>query len=512
MSRSLRSVFFVLFLAAAVSASAGPDDYFDAGRAGALKPGQKEFLLKLENGRYALKDGRILDTRSASALTNARVAELLRGAPAGAGPGGVDPAAALGEAATRRALARLSPPKPAQMNFDGGVARSGGVLGPQGNVGAGAVGNATAADPAILQSQLLQRLVFTGKPAEKAALAESIATILKSEIGRELAAKFVAERARAEIKLATIEHSKAVVRAGKKILTGTTGMTQTHRHPPLVTISRAFLETDPEYRRLAMAGTLAHELFGHAFEEQRAKKAGLSHDAHFYYRGDEAGGRLIDWTIQTELAGKTDDGDSSKYLEDVEGYYAELVTTDQYYAITLSRAEMKNPSATLKGRRAAVAAATARNLHAMKEWRPIIEHFVKDHGVSRERLKPAEDELTAYFVWADIHAAKLVEIRKAIESRIKFWGTPEGAKKEKEIIAAADDPYLKRFEATLAARTKNLRRLLAKPAGGLIPVSDGSVMTLPTLVIRAPAEFLDLDALGVLYREDLKANPRHWKK
>lgn len=510
MSRSLRPVFFALFLAAAVSASAGPDDIFDAGRAGAFQPGQKEYLLRLENGRYALRDGRILDARSASALTNAKVAELLRGAQAGAGFGGDDAAAALGAAAEQRALSRISQPKPAQTNFDGGAARSGGVRGPQANASAGAGGNAGApsADPAVLQAQLLQRLVFTGTPAEKAALAESISTILKSRTGRELATQFVAERAGAEIKLATIEHSAAVMQAGKKTVTGTAGMTDTDRNPPLVTISRAYLETDPEYRRLAMAGTLAHELFGHAFEEQRAKKAGLSHDAHFYYRGDEAGSRLIDWTIQTELAGKTVEGDPSKYLEDVEGYYAELVTTDPYYAVTLSRAEMKNPSSTLKGRRAAVAAATAQSaqgIKVMKEWRPIIEHFVTAHRVPRARLKPAEEELTAYFGWADIHAAKLVEIKEAIESQIKYWDTPKGAKKKKEIIAAADAPYLVKFEATLAARAKNLRRLRG-------PASDGSVMTLPTLVITAPTESMDLDALGVLYRDDLKANPRHWKK
>lgn len=519
MSRSLRPVFFALFLAAAVSASAGPDDIFDARPAGALPPVQKEFLLQLENGRYSLKDGRLIDGRSAAPLTNGKVAELLRQFERDGGPGtGQYPDSVLGAAAEQRALSRLAQPKPAQTNFDGGAARSGGVLGPQANAGAGVVGNAAAAaaDPALLQSQFLQRLVFTGTPAEKAALAESVSIILKSKTGRELAAQFVAERAGAELKLATIERSAAVLEAGKKTVTGTAGMTDTDRNPPLVTISRAYLETDPEYRRLAMAGTLAHELFGHAFEEQRAKKAGLSHDAHYYYRGDEAGSRLIDWTIQTELAGKTVEGDPSKYLEDVEGYYAELVTTDPYYAITLSRAEMKNPTSTLKGRRAAVAAATAQSakgIKDMKEWRPIIEHFATVHRVPRARLKPAEDELAAYFAWADIHAAKLVEIKEAIESRIAFWDTPAGAKKKKEIIAAADDPYLVKFEATLAARAKNLRRLRAGPAGGgRGPASEGPVMTLPALDLTAPKDALDLDALGVLYRDDLKKNPGHWKK
>ncbi len=522
MSRSLRPVFLAIFLAAAVSASAGPDDYFDAGRAGAFEPGQKEFLLRLENGRYALKDGRLLDSRSGAALTNGKVAELLRPDRVDGGPGtGRYPGPIQDGAADLRASGNAKT-NPAQTNFDGGAARSGGVLGPLANAGAGAVGApaapaAGAADPALLQAQFLQRLVFTGTRADREALAESVSTILQSPTGRQLAAQFVAERASAEIKLAVIENSKAVGQAGKKTVTGTVGMTETEKIPPVVTLSRAYLDTDPEYRRLAMAGTLAHELFGHAFEEQRAKKAGLSHDAHYYYRGDEAGSRLIDWTIQTELAGKTVEGDPSKYLEDVEGYYAELVTTDPYYAITLSLKEMKNPTATLKGRRAAVAAAaaqSAKGIQTMKEWRPIVEHFGTTHHISRTRLKPAEQELADYFGWADIHAVKLVEIKEAIEGRIKYWETPEGLKVKKSVIAAADAPYLKNYEATLAARVKTLRRLRAKAAaGGRGPSSDGPVIVLPDLEIKAPkGDSVDLDALGVMYRYDLKSNPRHWKK
>jgi len=514
MSRSLRLVFSALFLAAAVTASAGPDDIFNAGTPGAFQPGQKEFLLALENGRYALKEGRIIDARPAdpprSALTNAKVAELLRGTRGGGG-GGADPVAALGDAANQRALSRLSNPNPPQTNFDGGAARAGGVRGPPptGATGSGAVGQAAAgaADPTVLQAQFLQRLVFKGTPAERAALAESVSTILQSPTGRQLAAQFVAEKASAEIKLAVIEHSKAVGPPGKKTVTGTAGMTETEKVPPVVTLSRAYLDTDPAYRRLAMAGTLAHELFGHAFEDQRARKAGLTHDAHYYYRGDEAGSRLIDWTIQTELAGKTVEGDPSKYLEDVEGYYA----------ITLSLKEMKNPAATLKGRRAAVAAAaveSAKGIQTMKEWRPIVEHFATTHHVSRTRLKSAEQELADYFGWADIHAVKLVEIKEAIEGRIKYWETPEGLKVKKSVIAAADAPYLKNYEATLAARAKTLRRLRAKAAaGGRGPSSDGPGIVLPDLDSKTPkGDSVDLDALGVMYSYDLKSNPRHWKK
>jgi len=514
MPRGLRPVFFALFLAAAVTASAGPDDLFDARAPGALQPGQREFLLALENGRYTLKEGRLLDSRPADParpqLSNARVAELLAGTHGGAGGG--SGASAAGDAAIARSLARVPKGGPAQANFDGDIARGGGIRGPPSADGA-ASSTGRAVDPAVLQAQFLQRLVFKGTKPEREALGEAIATILKTRTGRELATQFVAEKAVAEVKMSAIANSTTIVNEGKKTLSGTSGMTDTEKDPPLVEINRAFLETDPEYRRLAVAGTLAHELFGHAFEQQRAKKAGLSHAAHYFYRGDEAGSRLIDWMIQTELSGKTVDGDPETYLADVEGYHRDLITTDPYYTTTMSRAEMKNPATTLKGRRqrlADAAAAHEAGLKDMNEWRPIIEHFVKAHKVTRARLKPAETELSNFFAEAAVRQAKLAAMREQLEGRIAYWATPEGMKEKQSLIQASDSPYMIKMEATLAARARALRRL---QAAGRDPASGAVIRFEEGLVITAsPGDApIDLDELGIMYREDKKKNPGHWK-
>lgn len=497
MPRGLRPVFFALFLAAAVSASAGPDDLFDARVPGALQPGQQETLLSLENGRYTLKEGRFFDARPADPaeprLTKARVAELLAGPSSAARPDGSAPSAA-GDAAYRRALSHVPKGTPAQMNFDGGTARGGDIRGPPGT--AASVAASAAANPTALHVQFVSRLVFKGSRQEREALGEAVGLIMRSKTGRELAAEFVKERAAAEVTMGDLNHNS--------------GETDTSLDPPKVTLSREYLGKDPDHSRVALAGTLAHELFGHAFEVQRSKKAGFPEVAHDHYRGDEIGSRLIDWLVQTELAGKVADADPKDFLEDPEGYYRELLTRDPYYILTFSPKEMKNPVTTLRGRGKLIdadAARTAAELKSNEEWRPIVAHFVKVHGIAKERMEPAEKELDDYLKWAQGHQSKLAACRKALEEQIKRWSSPEGVKEKKALIAAAGSPYLNGLEARLTVRARALRRLRAGR-------SPAAVIEMPPFVISpepASGPKIDLEEVGRMYAEDMEKNPGHWK-
>jgi hypothetical protein len=499
MSRGLRPVLFVLFLAAAVSASAGPDDLFDAGAPGALQPGQQETILALENGRYTLQEGHFLDARPSdparAMLTNARVAELLAGAPGGSAP---SPSAAAGDAAYQRALHRMPKGTPANLNFDGGAGHAGDIRGPPGTGSNN--GSTGMPDPAVLQAQIVQRLVFKGNKQDREAIGEAVATILKTKTGRRLAQEFVNEGASAEISVAGTDNA---------------GETDTSVNPPKVKLSRKYLGTEPDYSKVAMAGTLAHELFGHAFEAQRAKKAGFSETAHDHYRGDEVGARLIDWLVQTELTGKVADADPKPYLTNPEAYYRDLVTHDAYYAGTLSPREMKNPVAALKGRRklfAEDAAKTAADIKETAAWTPIIAHFVKVHRIAKARFAPAEKEVADYLSWAATHQKKLVEGKEYLEGKIKRWSSPEGAKEKKELIDSADSPYLKGQEAALAARARELRHLRANPNLGRGPASETEI-TLPGMVISVTESGpgIDLTELSDMYANDQEKHPGHWK-
>lgn len=514
MPRGLRPVFFVLFLASAVAASAGPDDLFDARTPGALQPGQKEIVLALESGRYTLQDGHFLDARASdpahSLLTNARVAQLLSAGGMGIAP---LPAAAIAAGALPdRAIPLAAKGATPNLNFDGGVARGGDIRGPPS--GSAASGTDVAPDPAVLQAQFLTRLVFKGNKQEREALSEAVTSILRTKTGRELAAQFVSERAAAEVTMSAIENSSIVVEKGRKTLSGTSGLTDTDKDPPKIELNRVYLDTDPEYRRVALAGTLAHELFGHALEAQRAKKAGVPHAALYHYRGDEISSRLIDWLVQTELAGKSVEGDPNDYLDNPEGYYRGLLTVDPYYIVTMSPAEMKNPLTTLRGRRKLLvtdAAKTAADIKAEEEWRPVIAHFVSAHSIAKARFAPAEDELNVYLTWAYSHQKTSAEVRASLDRVIKLWSSPEGAKEKKQVIDAAGSPYISRLEAAAASRARELRRLRADVLSGRAP---SSVIEMPDIVITAPragGPLIDLDELGRMRDEDMKKHPGHWK-
>jgi len=495
MSRGLRSVFAVLFLAAAVSASAGPDDLFDARAEGALQLGQQEFLLALEQGRYTLRDGRLLDARapdrSRPFLTKARVAELLALPSGGAARPEGPSSSAAGDAAYQRALSRVPKGTPADLNFDGGSVRSGGVRGPPEN------GRAPAAtDPAVLQSQLLLRLNFTGNKAERVAYGEAVALILKSKTGREFAEKFVRERATADVNIKEIDNA---------------GETDLSVEPPVVTLSKAYLKNDKNHSRVLMAGTLAHELFGHAYEVQRAKKAKFSETAHYHYRGDEVGARLIDWLVQTELTGTVADEDPQVYLDNPEAYHRSLLTRDPYYITTLSPLQMKDPATALRGRRKRVAddeAKTASDVKDMMEWTPILEHFIGAlHRVAKARLAPAEKELDDYLKWAAGRQKKLAACKEALERKLELWSSREGAPERAELRTAADSAYMKTLEAEVAGRAAALRKLRAAPRRG-----PSSVLEMPPLVITAAAPAgppIDLEELGRMNADDLERNPGH---
>ena len=511
MSRALKTaVLAVAFLASAALAGGRPEDLFDAAAKDAFAPGQKEMVLALDGGRFTIRDGRlhdafVSDPRKAL-LTNAQFEELVA----------LRVRISALPAARPLPLDRKNPaiPKgPGAVDFDGGGSR-----GDPGAAGASGAREPASADPAVLQAQLLSRLRLSGTAEEKKALAEALDGIFKTKLGRTLARQFVEQGATAAVTWESVPGTRVSEENGIKVLGGERGSTDVESVPPRVKLNRAFLDADPEWRRLTTAGTLAHELFGHAFETQRAKKAGVPHSAHYYYRGDELGARLISWTIRAELAGAGyDDDDPGEYLEDPEGYAKGLWTYSGYYAVTLSPAEMKNPSDTLKERLKAFderAAKVRVDAADMADWTPIIAHFKSVHRVAAPRLDDAEKEVRDYALWSRDRLSEIAENRKKITDLISYWRTPAGMKEKGEVIRGASAPYFAEMERLQRRRALDLSRLRAQIAhGGRGPSSTPSFV-LPPLSIRvppgAPAEPpISLEELGVMYRQDKKDNPKH---
>lgn len=518
MSRALKNaVLAVLFCASAALAGGRPEDLFDAAAKDAFQAGQKEAVLALDGGRFTIRDGRLHDAFIAdprkALLTNAQVAELLALRLAPRLTSAIPPAIG-GEIRPQPAVPKVDPQK---LDFDGGKGRGSIAGGPGGNP---AAKGAALSDPAVLQAQFLQSVRISGTPAEKRVLGEAVENILKTKLGRQLAREFVLEGASVRVQLGRVDGSTVSAKDGLKTVTGTQGFTSVNENPPMVTVTSDYLLADADWRRVSIAGTLSHELFGHAFEQLRAKKAGVDHEAAYHYRGDELGSRLIDWTVQTELLGRTLDDNPGEYLEDPEGYARGLWTYDPYYVISLSRAEMRNPSDTLKARRQVVAddrESTLNEIKDLENWWPIIAHFKAAHKIDPRRFTDAEAEVRDALNWQKRHLGKLDAVRDQLESQIKFWATPSGTKEKAGIIKAADDPYFVRFESRLRKRALDLGRLRAEARGARGPSSTPELV-MPPLVIRVPAkgppppEPITLTELGAMYHKDRADNPKHWEK
>ncbi len=503
-----------------------PQAVFEAAAPGALLPEELAWLLEIQGGRFTMLSGRLSDAKAASPdkhlLTNdsvwgllgkrasERVAVLRTLAKDGRLPEEVRGEAValfwlrgpLLTADENAFLREVTRPKEKKSPDVGGFAikSEDGAPPPVG-------GRPSPSAPAAQAAQLLQALRSSlviapdADPRAAAAMDEALTSLLSTPTGRELAMEFTASGAKAKVEFGPVDNSTTVVMNGRRILRASGGHTATSENPPRVTLNRDYLDTDPDFRRVNMAATLGHELFGHAFEEQRSKKAGVSHQAVYYYRGDEAGSGLLGWLVQTELGGPLDNGHMWNYLRDPEKYHSELKTNLPYYSTTLSTGEMLAPVATLEGRVAGIDAdrkKTRAYVASMTAWRPIIEHFINVHAMERAKFSSRLDDIAAAVVWGDSHLKSLDDIEKHLTGTIAQWKGPGGAALKADLAAASGSAYMAQAEARLSARADRLRGLVA----GRTPEA-----TVPPV----PGK-LTWDDLNRLLEQDRKANPGHLEK
>lgn len=504
-----------------------PQAVFEAAAPGALLPEERVWLLALDDGRYAAVNGRLADRKAPLAakhlLTNSAAWALLgrRASERTAvlrdlAKDGRLPEEARGEAVAlfwlrgtlvspedqaflRDASRPMSKPEPGVGGFEAGIK----------NDGASPLrGSAVpAADAAARTAELLNSLrgsldiAPNADPRAAAAMNEALESLVNTPTGRELALEFTASGARAKVEFGGVENSGTVISNGRRILRASGGHTDTAANPPVVTLNKDYLDTDPDFRRVNMASTLGHELFGHAFEEQRSRKAGISHQAVYYYRGDEAGSGLIGWLVQAEMGGRLDNSHMWSYLADPEKYHAGLKTNLPYYSTTLSTAEMRVPVETLEGRVAAIEKDRKRTKEyaaSMLAWRPVIEHFVTVHAMDRARFSSLSDDIVAGLLWSNAHENSLNDINTQLTGTIKQWKAPQGAAVKADLAAAAGSTYMRQAEERLTARADRLRGLVAgRKAEPTVPPVPGK---------------LTWDDLIQLQEQDRKDNPRHVEK
>lgn len=481
--------------AAAPVPDPAPEAVFEASAPGALLAEEREWMLAYADGRFKLINGRLADRDAREPkthlLTNATAWELLgrRAAERVADLRSKLKDGRLSEELRAEAVALFwlrgtllskedadflrdasrpkakGSPDSGELKFDekeGEEAGAGAAFTAQ---GAGEASAASARDADLLRNlRASLEIAPDADPRAAAAMNEALASLVGTPTGRELALEWTASGARAKLGFGPVANSETVVMNGRRILRASGGNTQTGKEPPVVTLNKDYLDTDPDFRRVNMASTLGHELFGHAFEIQRARKAGLSQQAVYYYRGDEAGSGLVGWLVQAELGGRLDNGHMWNYLSDPEKYHAGLKTNLPYYSTTLSVPEMRSPVATLEGRVASIDADRKKTVAygaSMAAWTPIIEHFISVHGIARADFSARIDDVAAAAVWTSSHLKALDAVEKQLTGTIAHWKGSGGDKIKADLLAASGSAYMRQAEERLTARADRLKGLVA---------------------------------------------------
>lgn len=509
--------------ASAPVADAPPEAAFEAAAPSALLEDERPWLLGLENGRYTEIQGRFSDAKAADPahhlVTNAAASKLLgdRATERTAFLRTKAENGRLPEEFRREAVGlfwvrgmQVSPQDRAWLREatlpkapeapKGGPGKTSPT--PPGAEGKPVAAGATPAQTAELLTKLTASLeIDRTNPKNAAALDEALANLVNTPTGRDLALDWVAFGAKAKVEFGPVDNSKVVVMNGRRILQASGGHTATSADPPIVTLNQDFLDTDPDFRRVKMAAILGHEMFGHAFEAQRSKRAGIAHDTMYYYRGDEAGAGLVGWLVQTELGGRLDNGHMWNYLADPERYHATLKTNLPYYSTTLSTKEMKAPIHTLESRVAGidVARKSARDYEeAMKGWTPVIDHFVTTHKMEQAKFSSLKEDVDRAAEWAESTIKDNDAIEAHLKGTLEHWKKPEMEPSLKKLAETSGGPYLAEFEGRLSGRADRLRKLVAgRSQEPPVPPVPGK---------------LTMDELRKMYEKDVLDNPKHWKK
>jgi hypothetical protein len=398
-------------------------------------------------------------------------------------------------------------PVPSGTLFDGSKTHEGDVSGPR-EAASPASGSAAAADPDGLDAK--QRALLDGllarvelkpgaDPRAPAVLHQTFVTVVRTPTGAEMAARFIAENARAIVQFGGVQDSAVTIVNGKAVLLYSGGNTDTSKRPPVVSLNPGYLDADPAWRGSEMADTLGHEMFGHALERQRADKAGIT-DSLGHYRGDEANAGLLGWLIGVEAGGPTDNGHMWNYLRDPEEYHKTLETTMAYYAGTFSVEDMKDPLATLQARRDRVGQARERlkqQREVMDAWGPVVEHFVKIHGMRREDFGTITENIDRTDSYTATEDAELDRTERYIDTLSTHWRTDQ-AQELAAISREADSPYYVGTEQRLQVLRERLKELTAdrKPEPSIPPVPGR----------------ITWSQLAEMYEQDKKDHPEHWSR
>ena len=203
---------------------------------------------------------------------------------------------------------------------------------------------------AALSAKLSGAVVLSGNDRDEKKLLEmSLGRILKSPFGRKLAEEFLREGVSAKVAFKDVANSTVTARGGRHEISGVTGETRNYGANSEIVLNRLYLRADPEYTRIALTETLAHELLGHLLEEKKADRAGVL-AAYARFEDNETNASLVGWIVSAELGDPAYDHKELRYRRNIADYKRFNTLYDPAYATSFGLRQLSDPLPVLEGR------------------------------------------------------------------------------------------------------------------------------------------------------------------
>ncbi len=419
----------------------------------------------------------------------------------------------LGNMSAEDAAPALSRNFAAAANFDpelGGTAGAGGALTPGGGEHGARTPKLLPAPHHELLTRLLERVALDdgGDPAKRAALTQALSRMLQSETARGLAERFIAQGAKAVIRFEEFPGSRVYEADGRKFFHAARAFTEWREQDGTVVVrlNRDYLGTDETFLTRDLPPTIAHELLGHGLWYHSAVAQNVFQAFH-HHELNETNARLVGWLVDYELDHRFEENGAWSFLQDPAGFLAYLKLRLPYYAMTFSNAELADPILAMETRieqarakRPIIELERANN----RTWLPVIDHFIKDHGIPESKFRALRDHLESadknYADDLEVNAALIAEVEANL-GRVIAEPTRES---ERYLQWAATHPLFAALESETAAQTARLLQLVRENP----PPRDHESE-------RKAKEHWDgqitFDDLSRMVKEDRRTHPHHWR-
>jgi hypothetical protein len=334
--------------------------------------------------------------------------------------------------------------------------------------------------------------------------------MLKSPSARALAERFLADGATAVVRFEPFDGSRIYEANGRNIFYAPRAFTEFADGRVTVRLNLDYLGTDAEFQTQDLPPTLAHELLGHGLWYSRAAREGAFQAFH-HHELNETNARLVGWLADFELDGRFEENGAWSYLQDPAGFLNHLKLRLPYYALTFSNEELGRPLEALEARSAAAKAKRARlesELANHLSWNPVIDHFVKHHGIPEARLRALRGYMADTAQSYKDELAVMDSLIAEVDATVGRMKAEPDASSERYLKWAATHPMfadLARETAENGARLLELvRRTPARPGDETAEAA------------RSRADHwrgqITFEEMADMYRKDRERNPGHWSR